>query len=561
MSLIRIKETAGPITLIDLREHPDKKNDLIKKGFNLDKGMVIDLDGRLIGGHEAVNHLALLSTPSTLFNKINKWIMSIGFLAAFLYPILRAGRWLVLFAMGRTQIMPEEQGAQARATIFGLLFSLFSIFHFFNYTLKYGRLPPDWDLVLLLISAIFLFFKPQSSRLLFLLMLTSTISAIAQAPINSNHTIVRNFAILGYWFAFIYTALRGRSWTQIFTNFTVAGQGTLFVMYFWGVFHKINSDFLNPDTSCAVSLWHKMPTPLNLIRFDAMYYLAIYGTFIIETILVLMLLSKRWRHIGIICGICFHILLALSGYAMYITFTTLAIALHCLFLNEEAALNIQNSTLMKFITDRKRHPVYIGAALILVFLVILMALTRQYSIVTILMLPILLPFCFVIMRHGSSQQRLTPTENRASANVIGGMATALFFANCAMPYFGLKTAQAVNMFSNLRLEAGVSNHLVMKNVPKPFKYLEDVAKVTEVTPRNIIATYDVNERAEVYYDLLAFVSDTPGAVVSYTRNGKAYKNMTADTLSEDIETILHPKWFRKWFHFRPVRLTEPRICG
>ena len=165
------------------------------------------------------------------------------------------------------------------------------------------------------------------------------------------------------------------------------------------------------------------------------------------------------------------------------------------------------------------------------------------------------------MRHGSSQQRLTPTENRASANVIGGMATALFFANCAMPYFGLKTAQAVNMFSNLRLEAGVSNHLVMKNVPKPFKYLEDVAKVTEVTPRNIIATYDVNERAEVYYDLLAFVSDTPGAVVSYTRNGKAYKNMTADTLSEDIETILHPKWFRKWFHFRPVRLTEPRICG
>ena len=180
--------------------------------------------------------------------------MSIGFLAAFLYPILRAGRWLVLFAMGRTQIMPEEQGAQARATIFGLLFSLFSIFHFFNYTLKYGRLPPDWDLVLLLISAIFLFFKPQSSRLLFLLMLTSTISAIAQAPINSNHTIVRNFAILGYWFAFIYTALRGRSWTQIFTNFTVAGQGTLFVMYFWGVFHKINSDFLNPDTSCAVSL-------------------------------------------------------------------------------------------------------------------------------------------------------------------------------------------------------------------------------------------------------------------------------------------------------------------
>jgi len=186
-------------------------------------------------------------------------------------------------------------------------------------------------------------------------------------------------------------------------------------MYFFGVFHKINADFLNPETSCAVELWHKMPPPLNFIRFDAMYYLAIYGTFIVEAVLVLMLITKRYRHIGI----------------------TLSIALHCLFINEEAALKIQNSSMMKLIADRKHHPVYIGAALILVGLVVLMGLTRQYSMVTIFMLPVLLPLCFVIMRHGYSLKPLTPRENRPGAYIIGGTITALFFANCAMPYLGL----------------------------------------------------------------------------------------------------------------------------
>ncbi len=561
ISLLRLKETAGPVTLYDLREHSEEKDRLIEKGYDLDLGMVIDMDGRLIGGSDAVNHLAMLSTPSTLFNKINKWIMSTGFLATLLYPFLRAGRWLTLFVMGRKQIMPSEEGAQARASIFGLLFSLFTVFHFFTYTLRYGHLPPEWDLVVLLLAALLLFFKPQSPRLLLLLMLASTISAIMQAPVGSNHTIVRNFAVLGYWPAFIYTAMRGRSWTHIFTNFSVAGQGTLFVMYFFGVFHKINADFLNPETSCAVELWHKMPPPLNFIRFDAMYYLAIYGTFIVEAVLVLMLITKRYRHIGIICGITFHLLLGLSGYAMYISFTTLSIALHCLFINEEAALKIQNSSMMKLIADRKHHPVYIGAALILVGLVVLMGLTRQYSMVTIFMLPVLLPLCFVIMRHGYSLKPLTPRENRPGAYIIGGTITALFFANCAMPYLGLKSAQSVNMFANLRLEAGVSNHVIMKNAPGPYKYLEDVVKITDVKQAPRISTYEKSKHAKVYYDLLAFIDDNPEAVVSYTRGGKTYNNMTAISLSDDIDNILHPKWFRKWFHFQPVDLNEPHKCG
>ena len=153
------------------------------------------------------------------------------------------------------------------------MFGLFSIFHFFTYILQYGFFPPDWDLFLILITAILLVIRPQSSRLLWLLMLASAISAIQQAPVNSNHTIVRNFVVLGYWISFFYAVIKRLRPTDIFSNFAIAGQGTLFVMYFFGVFHKINRDFLNPDTSCAVLLWRKMPAPLKYLDTSWMHCL------------------------------------------------------------------------------------------------------------------------------------------------------------------------------------------------------------------------------------------------------------------------------------------------
>jgi len=101
----------------------------------------------------------------------------------------------------------------------------------------------------------------------------------------------------------------------------------------------------------------------------------------------------------------------------------------------------------------------------------------------------------------------------------------------------------------------------MKNAPGPYKYLEDVVKITDVKQAPRISTYEKSKHAKVYYDLLAFIDDNPEAVVSYTRGGKTYNNMTAISLSDDIDNILHPKWFRKWFHFQPVDLNEPHKCG
>jgi len=487
--------------------------------------------------------------------------MSVPILAVILYPFLRMGRWCVLFAMGRAQISSDDEGAKARASIFGSLFALFSVFHFFNYLLEYGRFPPEWDMMFIIFSAVLLFFRPQSARLLWLLMFASTLSAIAQAPVQSNHTIVRNFVVLGYWISFAYAMVRNLRWSDIFTNFTTAGQGSLLVMYFFGVFHKINTDFLNPETSCAVSLWREMPKPLNLIDNPVMHFLAIYGTFAVEGVLIAMLFHRRTRHLAVVGGILFHLLLGLSNYAMYISFTTLAIALHCLFLNEESALKIQNSSFMKAIKTRIMHPAYFVLAITLIMALAVVGLFGHYTIVTLLMLPILLPFCYVIIRHGASDKPLLSTDMRWSSRTIGLVLTSVFFLNCWAPYLGLKSAQAVNMFANIRLEAGVSNHLIMRSAPGPFKYLEDVVTIDDAQGAARFKFPNSEDYGVVYYEILAHLSDNPEAKISYTRKGVSYTDMTAEKLSSDIETILHPKWFRKWFHFRNVELMEPEPCG
>ena len=547
VQMVRLRRSAE-VALVDLRANDAMRDELIAAGFDLDGGMVVEDGAARYAGDKAVAFIAALTTPSDAFNRLNRWLFSSPALAAILYPLLRSGRWLALFLMGRSFIAQSVAANSARQEIFGTIFALFSVFHFFNYAFEYQRFPPSWDMFALLLVAVGLLFRPACARMLFALMLISTISTVLQAPVHSNHTIVRAAALLGYWLSFITAMARNDPFERIFDRFAPAGCAALLVMYFYGIFHKINTDFLNPEVSCAVVLWRLMPWPLQLLQGPAIEYAAIYGTFIVEGGIAAALLTKRFRHygiaVGIAVGIAFHLLLSLSAYAMYISFTTLSIALHCLFLSEPAARQTLAAPIIAWVRAKAAEPIYKLAFIAIGLLLASFAFGGQYTFVTLVSLPVLLPFCWAVLRHGAA-----PDHARRPVPVIGLIVGALFFANCAMPYFGLKTAQTVNMFANLRLEAGVSNHLVFSAAHRTFGYLEDVATIAE-SGENV-----------VYYDLLARLRRNPELTATFTLNGKRYENADAAMLADDIERLLLPDWANKWFHFQPVELSQPEICG
>ncbi|MEM6857151.1 MAG: DCC1-like thiol-disulfide oxidoreductase family protein [Pseudomonadota bacterium] len=545
--MVRLQR-ADEVRLVNLREDEALRARFAAEGFDLDGGMVVDDRGTRFSGDKAVAYMAALSTPSDAFNRLNRWVFSNATLAAAIYPLMRAGRWVALFLLARPLISDAEDTSRYRREIFATIFAFFTVFHCVNYAFEY-RIIPTWDMAALCLAALALLFRPSSAPLLFVLMLISTVSTVLQAPVQSNHTIVRAAALLGYWLSFVTAMVRNDHFDKVFERFAPAGGAALLVMYFFGIFHKINTDFLNPVTSCATTLWREMPWPLSAMQGPFMDASAIYGTFIVEGLIAAALLFRATRHAGIAAGIAFHLLLSLSGYAMYITFTTLSIALHSLFLSEPAAKAVLTSPIIGAVRAKLAEPIY--KALVLTGCLSLAAVANlgHYTLATLITLPIVLPFCWAVLRYGAEGPLVSALRPRRTIPVIGLIVGALFFANGAMPYLGLKTAQSIAMFANLRLEAGKSNHLVFSADHRPFGYLEEVVTLPD------------SGQQLVYYDVLAFADRNPDVTFAFEKDGKLYSDQSAATLRADIDRMLMPGWVNKWFHFQTVDLSPQEYCG
>jgi predicted DCC family thiol-disulfide oxidoreductase YuxK len=541
VQMLRLQRTTK-FELIDLRTVPEKVSEFNQAGYNLDEGMVVQAEGRDLHGSDAVSYLAALSTPSDLLNRLNKTALSNPVAAAIVYPLLRAGRWLALFLMGRSMLGATEDSASARREIFTTLFALYSVFHSFYYGLAYGR--PTWDLALLFIVSAIALIRPDRTAALFAMALTGAISGILQMPTHSNHALLALLVSLAYLVSVTIAAVRNEAPARIFERFAPAGCGLLIVMYFFGIFHKINADFLDPVTSCAMTLWREMPAPLADLGGPLIENGAIYGTFIVEGLIAIGIMIRKTRHIAVAAGMAFHLLLSLSNYAMYIAFSTLTVALHALFLNEVAARAILDSPLLTAIRRKAREPVYWMLIVSSLGLIGTLALVGRYSEASLVAFLLVLPLCYAILRYGA---KAGPYPRRGMA--MAGIFAALYFANCMMPYIGLKTAQSGNMFANLRLEAGVSNHLIFSADRRPFGYLDDIAFIKG------------QELGLPYYELLALADRRPEFTFDFTMNGATYTNQSAATLRAEIEAKLHPAWFRKWFHFQPASLEIPERCN
>ena len=100
--LIRLRDTVGNLRLINARDMTVEVHEAIGMGYNLDNGMVLSLDGRLYYGADCLNRLALLSSRSTVFNRLSYALFRYPRVSRFAYPLLRVGRNAALKILGRS---------------------------------------------------------------------------------------------------------------------------------------------------------------------------------------------------------------------------------------------------------------------------------------------------------------------------------------------------------------------------------------------------------------------------------------------------------------------------
>ena len=98
--LLRLQQETGPVELLSARDADPRIAQYQQQGYDLDQGMLVVMSGVVHAGAEAMQVLALCSTPAGWFNHCNRLIFSSARLSRWLYPVLRAGRRIALRLRG-----------------------------------------------------------------------------------------------------------------------------------------------------------------------------------------------------------------------------------------------------------------------------------------------------------------------------------------------------------------------------------------------------------------------------------------------------------------------------
>jgi len=103
-TMVRVRESVGELALIDARTNSQELDAITARGWDIDNGMVLIIGENFFYGADAIHALALISTPSGVFNRLAATVFSSPSIAARLYPVLRRARNVLLRLLGRRRI-------------------------------------------------------------------------------------------------------------------------------------------------------------------------------------------------------------------------------------------------------------------------------------------------------------------------------------------------------------------------------------------------------------------------------------------------------------------------
>lgn len=107
--MLRLREAAGPVELVDARGDHPVVSTLGQLGYDLDEGMALvrgygSQEQAVAHGDECIHQLALLTTPVGVFNRVSASVLRSERRSKLIYPILRSGRNTALWLLGRRRL-------------------------------------------------------------------------------------------------------------------------------------------------------------------------------------------------------------------------------------------------------------------------------------------------------------------------------------------------------------------------------------------------------------------------------------------------------------------------
>ena len=102
--VVRIRDSVGELKIVNAREDSAVMDEITGQGLDIDQGMVLKMGTKLYYGSDAIHALALISSRSGIFNRLNYWMFKSKKLSRIFYPVMRFFRNVLLKILGKSKI-------------------------------------------------------------------------------------------------------------------------------------------------------------------------------------------------------------------------------------------------------------------------------------------------------------------------------------------------------------------------------------------------------------------------------------------------------------------------
>ena len=165
-----------------------------------------------------------------------------------------------------------------------------------------------------------------------MLLAVHVIYVYIRLPRVPNHSVIAAAVDLTILGAALWAAISTRNWridtTALYKTFAPVVRIELLIVYFFVVFHKLNSGFFDPEHSCGSFMYLRLAHEYPLLPTgDWFRPWAIYLTMLAETAIPVMLVVRRWRLAGLLLAFAFHFALAMDPGDVVFNFSAILLGI------------------------------------------------------------------------------------------------------------------------------------------------------------------------------------------------------------------------------------------
>ena len=456
----------------------------------------------------------------------------------------------------------SDRSDAARFQLFAVLFSLATVLYH-----RWDWFDPELA-TLPLAAAFWVLLRPSAPGRLLGLALLQGAFAFGDLPDgNTNRTLQVFFSVVlvGAWLGALVRERRLPSAAAWFRRLAPPLRLSLLAIYFWAAFHKLNTDFFDIDKSCGVELYRRVTEKVGFLPWPdgpGALTVVVWATVLVEGALPLLLVARRTRAVGLGVAAVLHFGF---GLTMFFDFSMTMLSLLLLFTPEGFASALLGGrppwTRLGWSQARWRWITTAGAAAFAVATEwIFWDMFDPLALAWWLLVPAL-GFAFWKLARGRWSWE-SPIELLRSGPLLALVPLALF-AMGTCPYIGSKTETSLAMYSNLRTEGGVSNHLLLTQPLYLFDYQRNLVRVLESSDPQLQALANEGHPVPLFtlrkrVHGLAWTGYADQSV-TYERAGAVEEYRRSDT---DSALATPPTFFeRKFLRFRTILPADANVCS